>query len=53
MEKDNDTLTHFFWPTFNLPLQSPLDHYITSLKRIKKRWSNGNWSNGLKVDQKK
>jgi len=24
--KDNDILTHFFWSTFNLLSQSPLDH---------------------------
>jgi len=32
---DNDTLTCFFLPIFNPPLQSPLDHHITSFERIK------------------
>ena len=31
---DNDILTHFFWPTFNPPLQSPLHYHITT-KKIK------------------
>jgi len=34
--KDNDILTYFFLPIFIPPLQSLLDHHITSLKRIKK-----------------
>ena len=32
---DNDTLIHFFLPTFNLSVSLPLNHHITSLQKYK------------------